>query len=219
MIAKNNWERPIYFAITVGNDYYLNLEDYFELEGLAYRLTPVKHGSNQGESGGINVEKMYENYMNKFQWGNMEKPGVYLEEQTQRMCMNFRNNFARLAKTMVKDLGDKKRALLLLDRCMEIMPKEKVPYNYFTISIADGYYNAGNTEKGDEILLDIAQQFYDEMIWMLDQSKHLNVLSGEIDKARKTIETTAYFATINDRKELATKIKALLPNNGEGLGF
>ena len=67
--------------------------------------------------------------------------------------------------------------------------------------------------------MDIAKQFYDEMIWMLDQSKHLNVLSGEIDKARKTIETTAYFATINDRKELATKIKALLPNNGEGLGF
>jgi hypothetical protein len=219
MIAKNNWERPIYFAITVGNDYYLNLEDYFELEGLAYRLTPIKHGSTQGESGGMNIEKMYENYMNKFQWGNMEKPGVYLEEQTQRMCMNFRNNFARLAKTMVKELGDKKRALLLLDRCMEIMPKEKVPYNYFTISIADGYYNAGNTEKGDEILMDIAQQFYDEMIWMLDQSKHLNVLSGEVDKAKRTIETTAYFATVNDRKELAAKIKAMLPNNGEGLGF
>lgn len=219
MIAKNNWERPIYFAITVGNDYYLNLEDYFELEGLAYRLTPVKHGSTQGESGGINIEKMYENYMNKFQWGNIEKPGVYVEEQSQRMCMNFRNNFARLAKTMVKELGDKERALLLLDRCMEIMPKNKVPYNYFTIAIADAYYNAGNPEKGDEILLDIAQQFNDELIWMLDQSAHLNVLAGEIERAQKTIETTAYFATVNDRKELAEKIKALLPDNGKELGF
>jgi len=219
MIAKNNWERPIYFAITVGNDYYLNLEDYFELEGLAYRLTPVKHGSTQGESGGMNIEKMYDNFMNKYQWGNMEKPGVYLEEQTQRMCMNFRNNFARLAKTMARELGDKKRALLLLDRCIEIMPKEKVPYNYFTISIADAYYSAGNKEKGDEILMDIAQQFYDEMIWMLNQSKHLDLLSGEIERARKTIETTAYFATVSDRKDLAKKIKAFLPNNGEGLGF
>ena len=74
MIATNNWERPIYFAITVGRDKYMNLQDYFQLEGLAYKLVPIKTVSD--DEGGINIGKvneklMYSNVMEKFKWGNM----------------------------------------------------------------------------------------------------------------------------------------------------
>ena len=148
MLAHNNWNRPVYFAITVGNDHYMNLEDYFQLEGLAYRVTPIKRKSEEG-TGWINVEKMYDNLVNKFQWGNMEKEGVYMGEQVQRMSTNYRSNFARLAKLLAQQ-GDTLRAIKTLDRCMEVMPPNKIQVDYFCVHLADAYYKAGNTEKAND---------------------------------------------------------------------
>ncbi len=100
LIANNDWKRPIYFAITVGSDNYLNLEKYFQLEGLAYRFVPVQSESPDGQTGRVATDIMYENLINKFAWGNMQDPNVYLEETNMRMTMNFRNNFARLADAL-----------------------------------------------------------------------------------------------------------------------
>ena len=76
MIATNNWERPIYFAITVGRDKYLNLQDYFQLEGLAYKLVPIKSPSTDGlDMGRVDSKLMYQKVMDEFKWGNMERPG------------------------------------------------------------------------------------------------------------------------------------------------
>ena len=74
MIANNNWERPIYFAITVGRDKYMNLQDYFQLEGLAYRLVPIKTTSSDEsiDIGKVNARLMYPNVMDKFKWGKHE---------------------------------------------------------------------------------------------------------------------------------------------------
>ena len=66
MLAYNNWERPIYFAITVGSDNFMGLEKYFQLEGLSYRLVPYKAVSPDGQTGEVNVDKMYDNLINKF---------------------------------------------------------------------------------------------------------------------------------------------------------
>ena len=93
MLAHNDWERPIYFAITVGQDNFMGLEKYFQLEGLTYRLVPYEATSPDGQTGEVNVDIMYDNLMNKFTWGGLNNPDVYLDETNTRMVMNFRNNY------------------------------------------------------------------------------------------------------------------------------
>ena len=160
ILAHNNWKRPIYFSITTGNDAYINLEKYFQLEGFAYRLVPVKANSNDGQTGRIYSKTMYNNLMNKFQWGNMQDSTIYLDETNLRMTMNFRNNFARLASALVEE-GKKDSAIKVLDKCMAVMPECSVPYNWFMYPVAEAYYSAGDNAKANKIvkrLIDIYDQ-------------------------------------------------------------
>ena len=70
MLSTNQWKRPMYFCATVGNDYYLGLEPWMELTGLAYRITPTRSRDGQPR---VNTEQMYENMMHKFKYGNMNE--------------------------------------------------------------------------------------------------------------------------------------------------
>jgi len=153
LIANNNWERPIYFSITVGNSpkAYFWLNDYFRLEGMAYRFVPVKYESGTGiDYGKVDTEIMYENLMSKFSYGNMELPEVYLDETNRRLSYNLRTIFGRLANEFIVE-GDNEKAVEVLDFAMEKMPAEKFGYNYFVFGIIDSYYKAGATDKAREL--------------------------------------------------------------------
>lgn len=226
LIASNNWERPIYFAITVGSDNYMNLEEYFQLEGLAYKLTPIKHNT-QGGTGWVNVEKMYDNLVNQFQWGNMEKEGVYMGEQVKRMSENYRNNFARLARKLI-DKGDTARAVKTLDRCMEIMPPSKIPMSYYSVYLAEAYYLAGRPDKGNEISEIILKRYMEETDWYVQQegavadvlSKQTSQGKSMIGESINAIKTTEYFLNRSVVKETAKLIPAFdanLTQEAEGL--
>lgn len=151
ILAQNKWKRPIYFAITVGSDSYMNLENYFRLDGLAYKLVPVVTPQKDGQIGGIDSDVLYDRLMNKFVWGNLNDERVYLDENNLRMAMNFRNNFARLANKLL-DEGKRDSAVKVLDHCLEMMPNKTVPYNYFVLGIAEAYYRAGEQGKATEIM-------------------------------------------------------------------
>ncbi|MCI5058908.1 MAG: hypothetical protein MRY83_22530, partial [Flavobacteriales bacterium] len=167
LIANNNWERPVYFAITTGNRAYVGLQNHFQLEGLAYRLVPISTPKGaDGQIGLIDTDIMYDNIMNKFQWGGMEKYDIYLNENNRRMCMNLRNNFARLAKAL-SDKGEKEKAVEVLDKCMEVMPENNVPYNFFMIPVIQAYISAGATEKVAPIVEKLYAQYEEEMDYYL----------------------------------------------------
>ena len=156
ILANFNWERPIYFAITVGRDNYMGLENYFQLEGLAYRLVPYSVSSQDGQTGSIHTEKMYHRLMNQFNWGGLNNPKLYFDETNTRMVMNFRNNYARLAESLFQK-GDKERAIAVLDKCMSEFPAEVVKLNYFSIPIIDLYYKLGEDDKGSEVLANMIE--------------------------------------------------------------
>ncbi len=152
ILAHFDWKRPIYFAVTTGSDAYIGLEPYFQLEGLAYRLVPVKTTTSiDGQTGRIRTDMMYDNIMNKFYWGNLNKPGVYLSEDNTRLCLTYRNLFGRLSNALIVE-NKKDSAMKVLDRCIEVMPDELVPYNYFILPIADGYYKLGANDKANKIV-------------------------------------------------------------------
>jgi hypothetical protein len=161
MLAYNNWERPIYFAITVGSDNFMGLEKYFQLEGLSYRLVPYVAVSPDGQTGEVNVDRMYDNLMNKFSWGGLNNPDVYLDETNTRMIMNFRNNYARLAESLFV-LDRKEDAIAVLDKCVREMPNTTAPFNVYAFPLVNTYYRLGEKEKGNKILAQMIETFLDE---------------------------------------------------------
>ncbi len=164
MIANNkDWSRPIYFAITSGSDTYLGLQNYFQQEGMAYRLVPMRvlpneKNNNPGEAGRVDTEIMFDNVMNKFKWGNLTDDRVYIGSVTRRHCQNYRNIFGTLSQALIKE-GDKERALQALDRCFEVLPEEQVPYTINTVQLAELYFLAGDKEKGEALSRRLAEIF------------------------------------------------------------
>ena len=142
LIANNNWERPIYFAVTTGPDSYLGLQDHFRLEGLAYRLVPMKYPKNDNPNilGSIGTDIMYDNVMNKWAWGNMDdaEHGIYMDENNRRMVTNLRLQMSNLAESLLNQ-QEAKKALSVLDEMMRATPRENVPFSRVMMPVAETY--------------------------------------------------------------------------------
>ena len=188
ILAANDWKRPVYFAITTGNEAYIGLTPYFQLEGLAYRLVPFRAQSYDGQTGEVNTEVMYDNLMNKFVWGGMENKNIYMDENNRRMCMNFRNNFSRLAEEYIR-VGKNDKAKEVLDRCVEVMPKESIEYNYFMMAIAESYYKLKEYEKGNDIVRVLVNNYEEELrFYTTIKGEKRKSLKSEIDRDKYILQ-------------------------------
>ena len=165
ILANFNWERPIYFAITVGRDNFMGLENYFQLEGLAYRLVPYSVPSPDGQTGIVHTEKMYNRLVNEFEWGGLNNPDLYFDETNTRMVMNFRNNYSRLAEALYQK-GENEKAIATLDKCVAEFPRDVVNLSYFSIPLIDLYYKLGETEKGSQILAIMIDDYLTEIKYL-----------------------------------------------------
>jgi tetratricopeptide (TPR) repeat protein len=165
ILANFGWERPIYFAITVGSDNFMGLEKYFQLEGLAYRLVPYIAQSSDGQTGVVHTEKMYDRLVKNFQWGGFNNSDLYFDETNTRMVMNFRNNYSRLAEALLQK-GETAKAIETLDKCMAEFPRDVVNLSYFALPIIDIYYKLGETEKGKEILAVMIDDYLTEIKYL-----------------------------------------------------
>ena len=165
ILANFNWERPIYFAITVGRDNFMGLEKYFQLEGLAYRLVPYLANSPDGQTGVVHTEKMYERLVKNFEWGGFNNSDLYFDETNSRMVMNFRNNYSRLAEALFQK-GDTARAIETLDKCMAEFPRDVVNLSYFALPIIDIYYKLGEDEKAKKVLAIMIDDYLTEIKYL-----------------------------------------------------
>ena len=155
LLYTNNWKRPIYISTTVPSTQYKGLEKFFVQEGLAYRIAPVKTGTpDPGESGMMDSEVMYDNMMNKFSWGNADNPKVYLDENNRRMFSNFRRQFGMLGLNLLEK-RDTTKALAVARKGLSIVLPEKMPYDFFTIGIAEIFLRSGHKEEGMKLINDI----------------------------------------------------------------
>ena len=163
LLATNDWERPIYFAVTTGSDAYLGLQDYFQLEGLTYRLVPIKtKNPNPNVSGRIAADIMYDNLMNKFTWGNMDTEEIYMDENNLRMTTNLRLQFSNLAEEFIM-AGNNEKAKAILDKAIEVMPERNVPYNRIMVPIMEAYYQVGDTANGNKLAKRLFDIFEDNL--------------------------------------------------------
>ena len=129
MLAQCNWERPLYVATTVGSDNYMNLGDNFVQEGLAYRITPFNTKAPGAKN--FDTEKTYNNVMNRFKWGGLNKPGLYIDETVMRMCYTHRHLFATLAMQLIAE-GQNAKAEKVLRKSEKVLPEYNVPYTFMS---------------------------------------------------------------------------------------
>ena len=149
MIAQCNWVRPIYVALTVGEDNYMNLGDNFVQEGLVNRITPfttTKPGAKN-----FDTEKAYHNIMTRFKFGNLKQKGLYIDETTMRMCYTHRRLLAQTALQLLSEHKNKKAIDILKKADVEI-PDYNVPIDYMSggLDMARGWILAGQKQKAAE---------------------------------------------------------------------
>lgn len=148
MLANNNFERPFYYCLTVGEAERIGMTKNFRLTGMAYQIMPFV---TQDTPATVDAQRMYENVTKKFRWGGADKPGVYMDENTRRMCETYRSMvFAPLANALLaqKDTLKAKEVLTLANKAIR---QEVVPHSISTIPLLDAYYKAGMKAEAQEI--------------------------------------------------------------------
>jgi uncharacterized secreted protein with C-terminal beta-propeller domain len=151
---------------------------------------------------------MYDNLMNKFKWGGMETPGIYMDENNIRMTMNLRNNFSRLAEELLK-YNEKAKAIKVLDKCLQVMPKENIPYNYFMMPIAESYYKAGETAKGNKLVEELGAIYADDMRYYLTQKgKDAETLDNETQQCMGVLQRLIMVSKQYKQDAIGKKLEA-----------
>jgi len=198
MLANTNWERPLYMSTTVGSENYVGLDPFFLQEGLAYRITPFNFRELGLASGGyaVDSETMYDNLMNRFVFGGMKTPGIYIDETITRMGYTHRRLYTMLASQLIRE-GKNEKALAVLDKCEEEFPASILPHNYWQSQshlIGQLYLSLGETEKGMNILSQVADNDIEYITWYLslDEDRFatsFNEVRSCLSSLVKTIQT------------------------------
>lgn len=168
IVSNNNWKRPIYFTGgSFGDDDYLWMKDYLELDGMVYKLIPVKTAIPKDGSpldmGYIDTEKMYSLVMS-WDWGNSESPKIYHDPETRKNSITYRTNLARLMEALIKE-GKKDKAKKVIDLAMTKMPVKY--YEYYTLlePFATGYYEIGEKQKARGLLDELSKKYQENLTY------------------------------------------------------
>ena len=209
MLAHNDWKRPIYFAVSAGPESYMNLQQYFQLEGLTYRLVPVRSTQDELQSYGsrIATDIMYNN-VKKFVWGGMDTKGVYLDENISRMVVNLRIQMANLALALAKE-GKNAKAIEIADLCLEKMPDETIPYDAYNYSLVSTYYSVGANDKANKLAKRLFDIYEGNLNFYLKMSNNkLSAMGGEIRRANQILNGLSYMAHSFKQEEVAKDFDA-----------
>jgi hypothetical protein len=154
ILANNNWKRPVYFTGgSFGDDDYLWMKDYLQLDGLVYKLVPIKtpiDKENPYDMGQIDSDKMY-NLVTQWQWGNGELTTIYHDPETRKNSISYRTNMARLTQQLINE-GKTEKAKKIIDLALTKMPMDY--YSYYTMlePFAAAYYEVGEKAKARALL-------------------------------------------------------------------
>jgi hypothetical protein len=219
ILKNNDWERPIYFT---GGSYdeeeYFWMKDYLQLEGLVYKLVPIRtpiNPNNPYQMGRVDAQKMYE-IVKKWDWGNAESPEIYHDPETRKNSISFRSNISRLAEALI-DLGQSEKAIEVLDLAMHKMPLESFGYYSLLTPFVDAYYRAGDQPKAKALMRQLSEGYREYMSYYAgvsldDQYSMSQELLAYVERYRSLVEAVVQardFDTLNLEFDLF--YKSILP--------
>ena len=167
MLAECNWKRPIYVAVSVGDENYINLGDNTITEGLTYRITPFT--TNVEGAKNFDTKRTYDNVMHRFKFGGANTKGVYLDETVMRMCYTHRRIMAKLAVHLVSE-GNDKQAAEVLEYCEKMLPSYNIPHNYTSgsLDMARAWAAMGNEKNAMQLVNQLWKNSLQYVSWYLN---------------------------------------------------
>ncbi len=213
IIASNNWDRPIYFAVTSRPEKLLGMTDYMQLEGMALRLVPVKTTSDRSlgfiGSGKIDVDKTYNNIMTKFRWGNFDKKRLFVDRSYAPSVMSMRLIFTRLARTLIQQ-GQTEKAGEVLDKYFEAFPHMNFPYDYNVMLVVAEYYRGNLSEQAKPTVKKIAEEMVEYMnFYNSISSSDQQSFGFDIQQTQQALQRLNTMVDAND-DAFKTEIKTLI---------
>ncbi|MCI6069774.1 MAG: DUF2723 domain-containing protein [Alloprevotella sp.] len=192
MLAHADWKRPMYMSVTLGSENYASLENFCVLEGLAYRITPF----NFGGRGVVDEKLMMHNFMERFKYGNMSQPGLYIDETVSRMCRTHRRMFVMLADRLVRS-GKKDDAAKVLARCEKELPACNIPYTDDDSQLASLWAEVGNAKEAERVAKAV-------LTYNLQYFNFLNSLSTSTIESYRSTNYYLFASTIEALQALGT---------------
>lgn len=211
IIATNNWERPIYFGVGMGRNSYMGLEDYFQLEGVTYKFVPIKTPKTKGSDdfGRINSSILYDNLMNKFEWGNIKNPKVNMDffHRNNIGVMKYRNTFLRLAEKLFEE-GKKEKALEVLNKSLEELPVSQIGSDSYLLYYIPLLYELKANEKANDLIEILARESYQNIRYVLSlKPSKRGFTTPDINKELQITQLLIQLSYGAEEKELAERIK------------
>ena len=200
IIAENNWERPIYFSGgAFGDDDYIWMKDYLQLDGFAYKLVPIKTpiaDNNPFDMGRIDSEKMYQLVKN-WKWGNSGNLDVYHDVETRRNSITYRGHIARLIETLINE-NELEKAEEIADLAMEKMPVDIFGYYTFLEPFIGAYYELKAKEKARNLYKNVTLKYQESLTYYSrvserNQSKYIQTIYSDIERYKSLVDTISLY--------------------------
>jgi hypothetical protein len=208
ILAHNDWKRPVYFVTGYHNDA-MGLEEYFQLEGLAFRLVPIKsQNKNWLDYGRVDPDILYDNMMNKFVWGGAKEKGVNIDYNHKRTLtvVKARYNYARLAKALASQ-GKNEKANQVLDYCMNTFPVEKLSYDLYIPDIIEAYFQAANPDKATDLTDKFTKYHFEKLDYYFKQKLYiLSSAEMEVQTSLQYVSRVASICKSNAKTTLGDEI-------------
>ena len=200
IIANNNWERPIYFTGgAFGDEDYIWMKDYLQLDGLVYKLVPIKtpvEKNNPFDMGRIDTDKMYD-MVTSWDWGNNGDPKMYHDVETRKNSLTYRGNLARLIEALIQE--DKlERAEEVADLAMAKMPVDMFGFYTLLEPYIGAYYELEATDKARDLYMDVSRKYQESLSYYSDlseqnQSKYIQAIYSDIERYRSLVDVTTFY--------------------------
>ncbi|MGB0185662.1 MAG: DUF2723 domain-containing protein [Flavobacteriaceae bacterium] len=200
IIAQNNWERPIYFSGgAFGDDDYIWMKDYLQLDGLAYKLVPIKtplDKNNPYDMGRIDSEKMYE-LVKKWAWGNSGNADVYHDVETRRNSLTYRGHMARLIEKLINE-GQLEKAEEIADLAMNKMPVDIFGYYTYLEPFVGAYYEVDAKEKARKLYQQVSVKYQESLNYYSgiseeNQGKYIQNIYFDIERYKSLVDTISLY--------------------------
>ena len=211
IIANNNWERPIYFTGgAFGDEDYLWMKDFLQLDGMCYKLVPIKtpiDQSNPYEMGMIDSEKMT-SIVNKWNWGTDSEIDIYLDVESRKNSITYRSNLSRLVDQLIieNNFIDAER---ILDNCMQKLPIDKFGYYTLIEPFISSYYRLNSGEKARKIFDEIAAKYQENLFYYSTfsnsaKNRYAEEIYTDIERYRSLVDVLINF---EEEEFLDTRMK------------
>ena len=214
LLSNYQWDRPINL-LSMGGDINIGIKDYLMYEGFSYKFVPIKNKMKSTEIGFADPEDLYNKIKNVYSWDALKRTDYFVDYQNfYTFCgvLSQRNIFVNAAKEMLK-IGDKERAIELLDMCQECVPEENFPLDitylgfsneYMVLDLIETYYQAGASEKA----LELAEKFMEQIFLSTEFFlSYYDVAKREFDSCYNCISYTAELTDHYGHKEFAKNVR------------